>query len=95
MTRLVQLIAILLLVGCQTAPTKPAEAPRDPVITAVVAEVGVRETCRVEMPAEPTWRVDTVAKDADIFTRSQAILVELEQHRMYLTLVKAAVQKCN
>ena len=89
MGRILLALMVLMVPGCfQTNP------PRDPVIQPIESHIGVREQCKVDMPAEPTWQVDSTAKTADDLTRSQAILIELEQRRAWGEKVKAAVKKC-
>lgn len=87
------LLSSLLLVGCATAVD---QKPRDPIIMpGEKIPVIVREKCKVDIPEEPVWLVDSVALDATPFEKSKAILAEIEQRRDYINKLKAASIKCS
>jgi len=81
----------ILLSGCASDPPKPDQVPE--VSRPVVAEVGVRERCRVELPAEPAWLFTGVAADS-LFDFYRRALAEIQQRIQHERELRAAAKKC-
>ena len=81
----------LMISGCATSPSTPE---LHTVYQPVTVEKAVRERCQVLLPQEPGWQTLAVSAGATDLELSQAALAELEQARIYITLLKAEAKKC-
>lgn len=84
-------VHLALLSGCASDPPKPDPVPE--VSRPVVAEVGVRERCRVELPAEPAWLFTGVAADS-LFDFYRRALAEIQQRAQHERELRTASKKC-
>lgn len=82
---------VLFLSGCASDPPKLDPVPE--VSRPVVAEVGVRERCRVELPAEPAWLFTGVSSDS-LFDFYRRALAEIQQRIQHERELRAAAKKC-
>lgn len=80
------LTALAMLAGCASTPE---------VITQTrTVEIPVGVPCRVPVIERPAWALDQVDPAADVYTKGQAALVELEQRRAYEEKQQAAIAAC-
>lgn len=86
----ISLLAVCAFVaGCHgtTAPIVVKEA--------IKVEVPVPVACIQEVPEEPKWLLDDPAmKQADLFTKGNAALKEIEQRRAHIKELRATLLNC-
>lgn len=87
------ILLVLLLSACDPKTVKPT--PQAPVVVGTQVDVAVRETCKVELPTPPVWKLDTLPADAPMFDKAKALIAELQQRIAYDGEVRAAAVKCN
>jgi len=84
-------VAAALCAGCASEPAKLDQVPE--VSRPVVAEVGVREPCRVELPAEPMWLFTGASTDS-LFDFYRRAIAEIQQRIQHERELRAAAKKC-
>lgn len=78
--------ALVLLAGCQSAPTIVKEP--------VEVQVPVSVPCKIETPAAPAWALSAVPTDANVYEKVRAALAELDQRVAYEGQLLAAIAGC-
>lgn len=73
------------LAGCGTQPV---------AVRTERVEVPIPVPCRIAPIERPTWALDALPADADLFQRVQAMAVEIEQRRAYIERLESAVRAC-
>lgn len=66
-------------------------APQPPVFRPVAVEIPVTGTCPANPVAKPDFALSHVKAADDLFTKTRAMLVELEQRRAYETELEARI----
>ena len=81
-------ICITFLAGCATAPdTLIVNRP-------VAVSVPVAVFCKVVAPEVPTWALNGVSAESDLYTKGRAMVAELQQRIAYESELLAAVAAC-
>lgn len=70
----------ILLSGCAAEPEAPVNAPQ--------------VQCQVQQIDRPTWALDSIDPEADIYTKGKAALAEIEQRIRYEEKLEAAIRAC-
>lgn len=60
----------------------------------VIVEVPVREACIDEMPSVPDWETKHLRADDSLCAITDALLIERQQHMIYIKQLKAAMAGC-
>lgn len=86
---LLPLTLSLLVISC-AADKPPIIKTEDKIV-----KVPVSVPCKVELPSEPVYPLDTAKESEDLFSKVKKALAELEIRRAYETKLKAAAKSCS
>lgn len=82
MKRMMMLIAVLLS-GCAWLPKAPA-----------TVNVAVAQACDVPVPPLPTFPVDTLTGDEDVFTLGKTLWADRQVRQAYELRLRTALEGC-
>ena len=80
-------IPILFLAGCSTTGSTI-------VTRTVTVEVPVVAKCAAPIPDRPTYELDRVSVNDDVYVKGRAALIEIQQRKAYEEKLQAAAKAC-
>ncbi len=90
LSKLVLILSLVVLVGCDTVPEKPPEVK----VETVTVKVPVAMPCQTADPEKPTLAFPNVREEDDIFSKVKALLSDRFLMLGYITKLESALQSC-
>ena len=81
-------LALPFLIGCSATPEKEI------VTRTVKAEVPVKVLCKAPVVERPTFELDKMSVNDDLYVKGRAAMAEIKQREAYEERLRAAVAAC-